>query len=142
MKYFTSLVLSLTLFVTTLGFSTPASATKDRCIDFKDEALAAGWSESDWPILDKIIWRESRCKPNVRNKRGRDDSYGLMQLNMKAHRKWVRPLVTDENGFADFDRLYDPLTNLTIARVLYEKADDMWGCGWRPWHTRKTKWCK
>lgn len=137
MKYVTSLFLSLVIFVTTLGFSGTVSATTERCPEFKDEALAAGWSEEDWPRLDYIIWRESRCKPEVRNKRGRDDSYGLTQLNMRAHRKWVRGLVG-----GDFTALYDPLVNLSVARVLYEKAEDAYGCGWKPWTTRKTKWCK
>lgn len=136
MKYITSLALSLTILFTTLGFYTPASATTDRCPEFKDLAIAAGWAEEDWPRLDYIIWRESRCKPDVRNKRGRDDSYGLTQLNMRAHKKWVRGLVG-----GDFTTLYDPLVNLSVARVLYEKAEDMYGCGWKPWTTKKTKWC-
>lgn len=114
----------------------PAPTTTDRCPEFREAALAAGWSEQDWPRLDQIIWRESRCVPTVHNGRGRDDSYGLMQLNMRAHRAWVRPLVD-----GDFARLFDPATNLTVARHLFERAEDAYGCGWQPWATRRARWC-
>lgn len=114
-----------------------APATATRCIEHRQAALDAGWSEADWPRLSQIIWRESRCQPQVHNRRGRDDSYGLMQINLRAHRNWVRPLVD-----GDFTRLFDPATNLVVARVLYEKAVDAYGCGWQPWTTRRTRgWC-
>lgn len=109
-----------------------------KCGEWFDEALAAGWSVEQWPILDAIMWRESRCRPDVYNGRGRDRSYGLLQLNMRAHRSWVRPLVD-----GDFTRLWDPVTNLTVGRALFDKATDMYGCGWKPWVTRKTRgWCR
>lgn len=99
-----------------------------RCPQHFGAAIQAGWPESDWPRLDYIMYRESRCQPGVYNGVGADNSYGLMQLNMKAHRGWVGPLV----GW-DFNRLYDPVTNLWIARDLYFQAVDYYGCGWRPW---------
>ena len=110
---------------------TSSAPSGSKCPEHYDEAMQAGWSPNDWSKLDKIIWRESRCQPDVYNGRGRDNSYGLMQLNMKAHRKWVGPLVD-----WDFTRLYDPLTNLTIARELYNKAEAHYGCGWKPWSMR------
>ena len=107
-----------------------------KCPQHYEEALDAGWSHDQWSRIDYVMYRESRCNPNVHNPVGRDDSYGLMQLNMKAHRSWVGPIV----GW-DFTRLYDPTTNLRIAKVLYDKAVDYYGCGWKPWTTRNTKWC-
>jgi hypothetical protein len=116
----------------------PATNTTDRCPQFRQAALDAGWSEADWPRLDAIIWRESRCTPTAHNGRGRDDSFGLLQLNMRAHRSWVRPLVD-----GDFTRLFDPVTNLTVGRALFDRAAEQMGCGWQPWVTRKTRgWCQ
>lgn len=99
-----------------------------RCPQHFGAAMQAGWAESDWPRLDYVIYRESRCQPGAHNPHGLDNSYGLMQLNMKAHARWVGPLV----GW-DFSRLWDPVTNLVIARQLFHKAADAYGCGWQPW---------
>ena len=89
-------------------------------------ALDAGWPESDWRWLACVMWRESRGDPTVFNGRGRDRSYGLVQLNMRAHAGWVGPLVD-----GDFTRLFDPATNLTVARALHDQA------GRGPWRTRR-----
>lgn len=108
-----------------------AIAPKSRCPQYYDEALAAGWTASQWPRIDYIIFRESRCNNMAYNGKGRDNSFGLMQLNMRALKSWVGPMVD-----WDFTRLYDPYTNLHVARVLYGKAMDAWGCGWKPWAFR------
>lgn len=102
-----------------------------RCPQFYDEAMAAGWPASSWSRIDYIMFRESRCTPSAYNGKGRDNSYGLTQLNMKALKSWVGPMVN-----WDFTRLYDPHTNLVVARELFNKARSMWGCGWRPWAFR------
>ena len=114
----------------------PQAPDGSRCPQFYAVALAAGWPASDWERLDYIMWRESRCTPTAHTVARRDNSYGLVQLNMLAHRKWVGPLVD-----WDFDRLYDPLTNLTIARTMYDMAQQTYGCGWQPWLTKKVRWC-
>ena len=98
------------------------------CPQFYAVALQAGWSALEWPRLDKIMFRESRCHPDSHNPRPPDNSYGLLQLNMLAPKHWVRPLVD-----GDFNRLFDPLTNLRIARVLFDKNVSQGVCGWRPW---------
>lgn len=108
-----------------------------KCPEHYGAAMRAGWAASQWSKLDFIMWRESRCKPTAYNGRGRDDSYGLLQINMKAHRSWVGPLV----GW-DFTRLYQPETNLRVARELYDRARKMFGCGFQPWRTTKQRhWC-
>ena len=128
---------ALTLLLGHCATPTPPSTTTDRCPEYRQVALDAGWSEADWPRLDAIIWRESRCTPTVHTVANRDDSYGLVQLNMKAHRRWVGPLVG-----GDFTQLLDPATNLAVARQLFNMAQTTYGCGWQPWQTRKTRWCK
>lgn len=113
----------------TNGTITPYVAPAgSRCPEHFGAAMQAGWAEADWSRLDYIIYRESRCQSGVYNGVGRDNSYGLMQLNMKAHRAWVGPLV----GW-DFSRLWDPVTNLSVARHLFVMADDAYRCGWQPW---------
>ena len=93
-----------------------------------DTAIAAGWPEQDWPRLACIIHRESRGDRFAHNPRYPDDSYGLIQLNMRAHRKWVGPLV----GW-DFTRLFDGYTVLLHGRTLFGMAVGYYNDGWRPW---------
>jgi hypothetical protein len=117
--------------------STSLVPKNSKCPQHYNTAIAAGWTADQWSKLDVIIWRESRCFSDVHNTKGRDNSYGLLQLNMKAHKKWVTPLVD-----GDFTRLFDPETNLRIGRVLYGKAKEAYGCGFQPWKTTKQKhWC-
>ena len=117
----------------TLATPAPASATPPVWVSSRPEverwhqtALDAGWAETEWRWLACVIWRESRGDPSVFNGRGRDQSYGLLQLNMRAHAGWVGPLVD-----GDFSRLHDPAINLSIGRALYEQA------GRSPWRTRR-----
>lgn len=118
--------------INTDGSVTPhAAPAGSRCPQHYGAAMAAGWTPAQWPRIDYIMYRESRCQPGVHNGKGRDNSYGLMQLNMKALKSWVGPLV----GW-DFTRLFDPYTNLSVARNLYGRAQKMFGCGWHPWRMR------
>lgn len=93
-----------------------------------ESAISAGWPDSAWPRLACIIHRESRGDPSAHNPRYPDDSYGLIQLNMRAHRNWVGPLVG-----GDFNRLFNGYTNLSLGRTLFDKAVGYYGNGWRPW---------
>jgi hypothetical protein len=100
-----------------------------RCPQYEPIAIAVGWPAEQVPKLSYVMWRESRCNPLVhadisdgyifRN----DDSYGLMQVNMKAHRSWVGPIVD-----WDFNRLFDPYVNLSVGLRLWHMSG-----GWRPW---------
>lgn len=108
-----------------------------RCPQYYQTALDAGWTHAQWSKIDYIIWRESRCNPTAYNGKRRDNSYGLMQLNMRAHKAWVGPLVN-----WDFTKLYNPSTNLSVAKELYNRASKMFGCGFQPWKTTKQRhWC-
>jgi hypothetical protein len=70
-----------------------------------------------------IALAESAGNPKVHNTKGRDDSYGLWQINMKAH-------TTSELGISSADQLYDPVTN---ARAMVKISGS--GSNWRPWST-------
>lgn len=90
---------------------------------------AKGWG----PQLTEAVgvtWRESRWNPRSHNdnylRGGRDDSYGLFQINMNPNetsaeanrRAW---------GIPNNEALYDPGTNARIAREMFNDR------GWNPW---------
>ena len=96
-------------------------------------ALDAGWPESSWPRLSCIIRRESGGQPAAHNPRDPGlGSYGLLQLNLSLGNSGTWALWGPSLGW-DATRLYDPATNLTYGHELYERAQRMWGAGWRPW---------
>lgn len=90
---------------------------------------ANGWG----PQLTEAVgvtWRESRWNPRSHNdsylRGGRDDSYGLFQINMN-------PNETNAEGnrkawgIPNNEALYDPGTNSRIAREMFKDR------GWNPW---------
>lgn len=86
------------------------------CGEWRNLALAVGWPESEWPRLNYIIWRESRCLPWADS--GPD--HGLTQIN-RIHTDWLAMM-----GWTHED-MYVPELNLTFAYRLWETS------GWRPW---------
>ena len=94
-----------------------------KCPQWYGHAKAAGWQDAEWATLDRVMWRESRCQPGAHGVGPRDDSRGLVQVNLKAHRSWIGPMVN-----WDFGVLFDPATNLRYGRIIFERAG-----GWSPW---------
>jgi hypothetical protein len=92
-------------------------------------AIAAGWTEEQWPRLACIIYRESRGEPDALNIGPVDNSYGLIQANMLAHRK----LALDTFGSNYRTILHDGPSNLYFGRILFDLAVGYYGDGWRPW---------
>lgn len=70
-----------------------------------------------------IAEAESGGNPRAYNGVGRDDSYGLWQINMKAH-------TLGDLGITSKDALYDPVTN---ARAMVKISKS--GATWSPWST-------
>lgn len=102
------------------------------CATFFALAMDAGWTWNDWPTLSRIMWRESRCLPDAYNGRGRDRSYGLVQLNTRGGLwdqpiGWGAPALRELCGLTTREDLFEPFTNLACARKLYEIR------GWKPW---------
>jgi hypothetical protein len=79
-------------------------------------AYYAGWEPKDIPRVMRIMYGESRCKPNARS-RTRDS--GLMQIN-DINLKWLHTTSA---------ALMDPFTNLYAAHLVFVRQ------GWRAWHT-------
>lgn len=79
----------------------------------------------------KVMWRESRCDPSAYNGKGRDQSYGLLQINTKVlpgMNLWAE--LQWRCGLTAREQLFDPATNIGCAAKLYKVY------GTRPWRTR------
>ena len=124
--------------------SVPSSFRKGDCRWMNILALEAGFERNDLPTLRFLARRESGCCPNVRGGdvtdqdcnvlkvvdwSHRSDS-GLLQINgvhwKKDHPEY-RGLVCREMRVCSQEPLFDPLTNLRAAKLLYDVA------GWSPW---------
>jgi hypothetical protein len=102
----------------------PANPIPGDCDSYHDIAIAAGWTEADWPTLRTIIQRESHCQPGVVNR------YGCVGLTQVCRINHARLGVTRTD-------LQDAATNLAIARQLCQEWVDAGRSCWRPWWTRR-----
>lgn len=95
-----------------------------RCAQYQQTALNAGWSMRDWSRLSRIMYRESHCDTTQVNLRGRDRSYGLLQINTKGA-LWGE--LQRRCGLTDRSQLLEPTVNLRCGKILHRVY------GWRPW---------
>lgn len=113
-----------------------------RCGQWWGLATQVGWTEADLPTLDYVLWKESRCDPaqhnTTLNKDGSSDM-GLTQIN---DRSWCLPTRWYPDGYLQTlgilttvgcDQLFDPATNLTAAKAIYDYSRETNGNGWKPW---------
>lgn len=95
-----------------------------RCQEWWTTAVEAGWSNDRIPVLlDRIVWAESRCLPDVDN--GND--FGLTQVHWPVWGDMVHAMSYTQQG------LYDPVINLRVALKISQEAENI---GWRwcqPW---------
>ena len=106
--------------------STPEISVADgaKCSEWWATAASMGWPTDLLPILDEVMWRESRCIANATN--GAD--HGLVQVNWST---W-RPLI-ERMGYTKTD-LYVPAVNLLLGRMIYNEAvAHGYRCPWSPW---------
>lgn len=111
-----------------------------RCGEWHDLALAIGWPAEEWPILSKVLYRESRCNIDSWNRTDPSSgSRGLMQINGY----WCRPSKWSQAGWLQ-DRgilttcedLFKPEQNLRAGLAIWLYGEQKHGCGWRgPWAT-------
>ena len=76
------------------------------------------------PIVDRIIWNESRCLPDVVSK---SDDLGLTQINWGI---WGDTI--NSQGFYR-DDLFNPAVNLQWAWLIANEAERLGWCRWQPW---------
>lgn len=108
----------------------PVSA---KCGEWWNLAQSVGWAGYQLPMLDRIIWRESRCYDNVHNPSDPNGgSFGLVQINGF----WVKYL-SEAGLLTDSSDLFDPEINLRSALAIYNYAHAKHGKGWSPWGFHK-----
>lgn len=116
--------LAAVVMVAGVGACTPENRAK--------QAIAQYWG-ADTACANRIVYRESRYQAAAVSP---TNDYGLFQLNATANAQWIR----NELGYTLQD-LKDPYKNSRAARVLYGKAQQMWGDGWKPWRLRSGSGC-
>ena len=87
-----------------------------QCGEWYDLAISVGWDPSDWEMLSKVIYRESRCTPTADS--GPD--HGLTQIN-RIHSEWLSQMGLSH------EMMFDPELNLKFALLLRTSS------GWKPW---------
>jgi hypothetical protein len=88
-----------------------------QCPQWWPLAVQVGWPVEQLPMLDRVMWRESRCLPDAWN--GHDA--GLTQIN-QIHTEFVAVM-----GWSWPNDMYIPELNLRFALKLWQ------GKGWQPW---------
>jgi hypothetical protein len=105
---------------------------QDKCVEWTQTAVDAGWATEDLPRLFRVMYRESRCLPDACSipdqpqfRQCRD--WGLMQINDYSWKTTVR------NQGMQMSDMHDPYLNLVFAKWLFDYSEDRNGCGWQPW---------
>ena len=92
-------------------------------------ARRVGWSESNLPTLDYIIYRESKGDPSVWNKQ---DPAGGSRCLVQINGFWTKYL-RQQGVLTKASDLFDPATCLTAALVIYQYGMDRYNWGFAPW---------
>ena len=99
------------------------------CEQFSALAVNLGWPADQRTVLESVMFRESRCIPNVIN--GKDPnggSRGLMQIN-----GFWTPWLTERGLITNVENLLQADVNLRSALEIYNYGVDRYGYGWGPW---------
>jgi len=113
------------------------SLTHFLCPDAVALGFSLGWQVDDLDELDYVIWRESRCFPDVHYaKDPNGGSHGLMQINGY----WCQPSRYYPNGYLQTRGVLSSCKNLYVATInliagleIFNYANENGGNGWQPW---------
>jgi hypothetical protein len=103
------------------------------CEQFSALAVNLGWPADQRTVLESVMFRESRCIPNVVN--GKDPnggSRGLMQIN-----GFWTPWLIERGLITSAENLLQADVNLRAALEIYNYGVDRYGYGWGPWSATK-----
>jgi hypothetical protein len=103
------------------------------CEQFSALAVNLGWPADQRTVLESVMFRESRCTPNVIN--GKDPnggSRGLMQIN-----GFWTPWLIERGLITSAENLLQADVNLRAALEIYNYGVDRYGYGWGPWSATK-----
>ena len=95
-------------------------------------AVSVGWREVNLPMLERVLWKESRCLTDVHNPYDPNGgSHGLAQVNgfwCQDSRYYPQGYLQSLGILSRCDDLYEPEINLKAALAIYEYAR-----GWSQW---------
>ena len=126
---------------TVIPIPTDTQVSVSLCADVVNLAHSLGWKTEDLDELSYVIWRESRCLPDVHyDKDPNGGSYGLMQINGY----WCEPSRYHPKGYlqaqgllSSCDDLYIPAINLLAGLNIYLYSSEHNLNGWQPWTMQK-----
>lgn len=111
---------------TTTSTTTTVPAGDWHCPEWIPVLLYAGFPETELATADRIIYRESTCRPDAINSGDPNGgSHGLFQINGI----WLNWFLPDRGIAWSPDDLYDPVRNAAAAYAIWERS------GWHPWST-------
>jgi len=106
-----------------------------KCPQYETTILSVGFTFKELPVIDAIIYRESRCLSYVVNRtlnKDKSHDYGLTQIN---GRSWCEPTRYYPDGYLqtlgilnECDDLLNPVINLEAAFALFTYSK-----GFGPW---------
>jgi hypothetical protein len=103
------------------------------CDQFSALAVNLGWPADQRTVLESVMFRESRCIPNVVNKKDPSGgSRGLMQIN-----GFWTPWLIERGLITSKENLLQANVNLRAALEIYNYGVDRYGYGWGPWSATK-----
>lgn len=124
--------------VLVVGLASPAKAADNwKCPQWYKLARQVGFARSDWPKLDAIMYRESRCRPEAKGVNKLADGtvwstdMGLTQINNYSWITYLRSLGIAKQS----TDLLQPRVNLLAAKALYDYSKAR---GFSPWHQWRT----
>ncbi len=117
---------------TVAATTTLPTHTHPECAEWLALAVSIGWHTDDLAVLERVMWKESRCQPHQLNASDPNGgSLGLTQVN----RFWCLPSSYYPDGYLQTMRvlttceeLYQPEYNLLAALAIFQYAE-----GWSQW---------
>ncbi len=104
--------------------TTTVPAGEWRCGEWLPLAIEVGWPVEQLPMLDRVIFRESTCRPDAYNAADPNGgSRGLVQVNGI----WCDWYLPDRGIITTCDDLFDPAANLRAGLAIWQRS------GWSPW---------
>jgi hypothetical protein len=123
---------TITIATTTTTTTTIAAQKHPECAEWLNLAIGLGWERGNLPMLERVMWKESRCQPHQFNAADPNGgSLGLTQVN----KFWCLPSRWYPSGYLQThgvlntcDDLFNPAINLSAALAIYDYAK-----GWSQW---------
>lgn len=109
-----------------------------KCPEVLDLAYKVGWPVEEMPKLDRVAFRESRCRADAHNVTDptKCGSRGYLQVNgswVLPNRWWPIGFLPHYGVAENCEALFDGETNLRSGLLVYFYSLEKHGDGWVPW---------